>query len=541
MVKKIIYFVLVAVITLPIIAMEGPNIQNELLRAITRENLEETQRLLKLGANPNLKVNFPGEQVSYLKLASTIGNSALVSLLLNYGADPALDEALLCTIMTTISGRPGVPVSIMKQRKEAIIDLLINHPGINLNCKDSMGKTPLMLEVQAKNVDRVNALLNTKRVDINAEDLNGQTALDYAAGRLKSKKTIQEVLEKHGALHGSRQRKIPAVTISGPAASDLYFKMTGFMPKQPQFSGEKPASAYPKEAFMPEQKQQPIFGMPQQPFGSFPAFGAPMPKQPIINPPKLSSYPKEPSVSFPKQVPLFAFPKQTPEIVAGAFAPPANPEQSAEKNKDLQLRKAIHEENLQEVTALINQLNDPNTSFTESSPPPLVSAVYYNKPTVINYLLQNPRINPNALWKYRNTRPIDVAVFRGNTEAVKALLNDPRTNIKLKSIDGKTLQHIALEKKYEEIAELLHQRDLQNAALAATQAVVAQEVYQAMGIPQNASPHVILGIAQNASPDIIRAAFKAKILQWHPDRNQNTHAAEAVKLIRWAYDTLGGK
>lgn len=48
----------------------------------------------------------------------------------------------------------------------------------------------------------------------------------------------------------------------------------------------------------------------------------------------------------------------------------------------------------------------------------------------------------------------------------------------------------------------------------------------------------ILGVAVTASPAEIRAAYKTKTTQWHPDRNADEDAAEATRLIREAYDAI---
>ena len=50
----------------------------------------------------------------------------------------------------------------------------------------------------------------------------------------------------------------------------------------------------------------------------------------------------------------------------------------------------------------------------------------------------------------------------------------------------------------------------------------------------------LLGVSSNSTQDEIKAAFRAKALQYHPDRNQNNSEAESkFKQVNAAYETLG--
>lgn len=48
----------------------------------------------------------------------------------------------------------------------------------------------------------------------------------------------------------------------------------------------------------------------------------------------------------------------------------------------------------------------------------------------------------------------------------------------------------------------------------------------------------VLGISKNASTDEIKAAYRKKALEWHPDRNKSAGAAEKFKEINKAYEVL---
>ena len=49
----------------------------------------------------------------------------------------------------------------------------------------------------------------------------------------------------------------------------------------------------------------------------------------------------------------------------------------------------------------------------------------------------------------------------------------------------------------------------------------------------------ILGVDSTASIDEIRAAYRARISQYHPDKNRSTHANAIAALINEAGEVLG--
>ena len=48
----------------------------------------------------------------------------------------------------------------------------------------------------------------------------------------------------------------------------------------------------------------------------------------------------------------------------------------------------------------------------------------------------------------------------------------------------------------------------------------------------------LLGVSKNASPADLKAAYRKKALEWHPDRNKAANAAEKFKEITKAYEVL---
>ena len=50
--------------------------------------------------------------------------------------------------------------------------------------------------------------------------------------------------------------------------------------------------------------------------------------------------------------------------------------------------------------------------------------------------------------------------------------------------------------------------------------------------------YAVLGIASDALDDEVRQAYRRKALQFHPDRNQASDAADRFRDVQEAYETL---
>jgi len=64
----------------------------------------------------------------------------------------------------------------------------------------------------------------------------------------------------------------------------------------------------------------------------------------------------------------------------------------------------------------------------------------------------------------------------------------------------------------------------------------AQEILR----DQKATPYEILGVSATASAAEIKAAYRKKVMEWHPDRNahREAEATEMMKKINAAYTIL---
>jgi len=50
--------------------------------------------------------------------------------------------------------------------------------------------------------------------------------------------------------------------------------------------------------------------------------------------------------------------------------------------------------------------------------------------------------------------------------------------------------------------------------------------------------YAVLGIASDATDDEVRQAYRRKALQFHPDRNKASDAADRFRDVQEAYETL---
>ncbi len=171
--------------------------------------------LLERGA----KVNLPSlGDVTPLMSAAAAGRADIVQLLLEYGADPSMKDMLgltpllhaaktgnLDTILVLlkvpradinardINNTDAVMFAAGRQDLQSLRALIV--AGGNINAKNDFGFTPLILGVNAGDVNFVRDLIITPGIDIQAKDNTGRSALMHAVqkGNAKIVKMLTDV------------------------------------------------------------------------------------------------------------------------------------------------------------------------------------------------------------------------------------------------------------------------------------------------------------------------------------------------------------
>ena len=142
-----------------------------LFKASRNGDVEEVQRLLESGINPNVKrAVFPINSLcqNALCIAASNGNIEVVKLLLKFGADPNIQSSLGLT-----------PLHAARRGKNELVKQLIN-AGALPNIVDINGDTPLHLAVLAGSLNVVEVLLDAG-ADPKMTNRQGQTPFSYLA------------------------------------------------------------------------------------------------------------------------------------------------------------------------------------------------------------------------------------------------------------------------------------------------------------------------------------------------------------------------
>lgn len=159
--------------------------------AIKTNNTEMAEALLSQEEEVDLNILYQGGRdaspATFLGRAAQMGHVEMVKLLLSKNAiDPNL-------------GKIGPPLAIAAYNSHhAVVDLLLNAPGVDLNLRDSGGCTPLFSAVFSGSEAVLAQFITHPGVDINAGQsvtpMTGWSALMYAISR-GHKRMITRLLE----------------------------------------------------------------------------------------------------------------------------------------------------------------------------------------------------------------------------------------------------------------------------------------------------------------------------------------------------------
>lgn len=137
---------------------------DSLITAVNDGNLADAEILLYDGADPNIQDKIGN---SLLQLASLKDNTEMVSLLLDYKADPNLDRYDQNSLFTAINNN-----------NTDIVRLLLEHYA-NPNRKNGLSMTPLQQAILIRNLDIIELLLQYE-ADPLIQDSLGANSYDFA-------------------------------------------------------------------------------------------------------------------------------------------------------------------------------------------------------------------------------------------------------------------------------------------------------------------------------------------------------------------------
>ncbi|KAL7800620.1 ankyrin repeat-containing domain protein [Trichoderma afarasin] len=122
------------------------------------------QLLLDYNADINAKNN---DKFTPLWMAVGFGNSSGTTVLLEHGAD------------TDLPNKDTLMHSAVQEKKFETVLVLLEFEDVQVDKKDSVGRTPLSYAVEKGGKSIVKALLDSGKVDVNRKDKKGRTPLSY--------------------------------------------------------------------------------------------------------------------------------------------------------------------------------------------------------------------------------------------------------------------------------------------------------------------------------------------------------------------------
>jgi ankyrin repeat protein len=202
-------------------SLDVPKSNDLLLQALLEEDRQFVTWLLAHGAEPNI---YDEEEQHVLNGVFRRGHEGFAKLLLDHGAEPNCPDSQGDTLLHLEAGTRGrlhmmrlllgrhANVNVknsagnmalhkaFRERDEALakIQLLINH-GADTGCPNGDGDTPLHLAARAGPRPDLTKLLLESKVDVNARNTKGHTALHIAILELQQPKDVVQVLLAHHA------------------------------------------------------------------------------------------------------------------------------------------------------------------------------------------------------------------------------------------------------------------------------------------------------------------------------------------------------
>ncbi len=411
--------------------------------AILNRNSKEVKSLLK---KLPVDVNAPLGGPTALKWAALTGDNEIVEMLLEHpDIDVNLQDALGCTaLMWAI-----IPLVTFSQKMETneiteninrrmrIIELLLKHPDIDVNLKPSNGSNALFLAVTGNCKEAVNLLLQNKKININTQDNKGRTALMLAARDGKAE--IVDLLLEHKKINVNIQENVGCTALTF-AAMRGHEKIVKMLLKHPDIN----INLQDNQEFTA--LMWAIF-----PFYTFEFFKPQSFSEEFQKSLKAlendcqykKSKKKLDALNTSQQVRLIKLLLKHPDIDINA--------KCIVKNTALYFAVGG---NCKEIVNLLLQhkkidVNMPNVFGVT----PLIIAADRGYSEILKLLLKHPKIDVNAKWEEGETALLR-SVWQGLDKSVELLLKHPQIDVNLDK-KGFTPLMFAATKGYDRIVELL--------------------------------------------------------------------------------------
>jgi len=189
-------------------------LDEELLKAAEKGDVDRVRELLRRGANPNTRGK---DGITPLHLAAHHGYVGIARLLLEHGADVNARDKDGYTPLhwTAFYGKYDVA-------RHDVARLLLNR-GADVDARDRYDSTPLHLAAFVGSLDVVKLLLECG-ADVNARDRYGKTPLDMARewGHMEVARVIKEYGRRAGGVEAAGPGVAGAPSILGVECSSFY-------------------------------------------------------------------------------------------------------------------------------------------------------------------------------------------------------------------------------------------------------------------------------------------------------------------------------